>query len=43
MTDEAIADQIAAENVRLVLAGILTDPLPGTLAERVLRAIRGAS
>lgn len=35
MTDEAIADQIAVENVRLALAGILTEPLPGTLACQV--------
>lgn len=41
MNDEVIADHIAADNVRLVLAGILTDPLPGTLAHRVLQAIRG--
>lgn len=34
-TDQAAAD-IAAENVRLVLSGVLEDPLPGTLAYEVL-------
>lgn len=33
--DQAAAD-IAAENVRLVLSGVLDDPLPGTLADEVL-------
>lgn len=35
MIDELIADAIAAQNVRKVLDGTLTDPLPGTLAAAV--------
>lgn len=38
MTDyrEMVASDIAVENVELVIAGVVTEPSPGTLAARVL-------
>jgi hypothetical protein len=37
--DDRLHDAVAADNVRRLLAGTMTDPMPGTLAERVHEAI----
>ena len=38
--DERLHDAVSADNVRRLLDGRLTDPMPGTLAERATVAIR---
>jgi hypothetical protein len=39
MEDDRLHDAVSADNVRRLLAGILTDPMPGTMAEQVHEAI----
>ena len=39
-TDERLHDAVSAENVRRLLAGLIDNPMPGTLAAQVLDEIR---
>jgi hypothetical protein len=41
-TDDRLHDAVAADNVRRLLAGTLTEPMPGTLAAEVANAIHTA-